>query len=81
MKLSSIVIPTEAYELYLTDRRWEGLRSHIIPAVNTNNDLMVKGKRKPNYKKALKYLRKVIQYLPYGIRVELKEKENENNCR
>ena len=77
MKLSSIVIPTEAYELYLTDRRWEGLRSRIIPNVNTNNDLMLKGKRKPNYKKALKYLRKVIKYLPNEMIVELKEKENE----
>lgn len=78
IELSDIVVPTEAYELYLADSKWESLRSHIVPDVNTNNDLMLKGKRKPNYKKALKYLRKVIQYLPYDMRIELKwGQENE----
>ena len=77
MQIENIIIPTEAYEEYLKDSKWQGLRSRIVPAVNMDNDLILKGKRKPNYKKALKYLQKVIQYLPYEMRVELKEQESE----
>lgn len=80
MQIENIIIPTEAYEDYLKDSKWQAVKSQIIPAVNTNNDLMIKGKRKPNYKKALKYLRKVVKYLPKELKIELKlEQQNERN--
>lgn len=79
-QIENIIIPTEAYEDYLKNSKWQGFRSCIIPDINTDNDLMLKGKRKSNYKKAFKYLRKVVKYLPKELKIELKlEQDNERN--